>query len=147
LDQQRTVFEMNIDTSTAFGERVIRRLRDETVIWLVTTRPDGTPEPSPVWFHWNGDSFLIYSLSNTARQRNIARNPHVALHLDSTRGADVVVFTGEASVADDAPPANENAAYVEKYRQDFVRIGTPPERFALRYSVPIRVRPTTLRGL
>jgi PPOX class probable F420-dependent enzyme len=137
---------MQIDTTTPFGEKVARRLRDEIVIWLVTVRPDGTPEPSPVWFHWDGDSFLIYSLAKTARQRNIARNPHVALHFDSTRGADVVVFTGEATVDDAAPPAYANAAYVEKYRADLARIRVSPENFSLRYSVPIRIRPTNLRG-
>jgi PPOX class probable F420-dependent enzyme len=137
---------MLIDTTTPFGEKVARRLRDEIVIWLVTVRPDGTPEPSPVWFHWDGDGFLIYSLAKTARQRNIARSPHVALHFDSTRGADVVVFTGEAGIDDDAPPAYANTAYVDKYRADLARIGVSPEHFSLRYSVPIRVRPTNLRG-
>jgi PPOX class probable F420-dependent enzyme len=137
---------MQIDSTTPFGEKVLRRLRDETVIWLVTVRPDGTPEPSPVWFHWDGDSFVIYSLAKTARQRNIARNPPVALHFDSNRGADVVVFTGEATIDDAAPPAHANTAYVEKYRADLARIGVSPENFSMRYSVPIRVRPTKLRG-
>jgi PPOX class probable F420-dependent enzyme len=137
---------MQIDTSTPFGERVARRLREEIVVWLVTTRPDGTPEPSPVWFYWDGDSFLIYSLANTVRQRNITRNPRVALHFDSTRGGDIVIFTGEARIASDAPAAYQHAAYVEKYRADFVRIGSTPERFSMRYRVPIRVRPQKLRG-
>jgi PPOX class probable F420-dependent enzyme len=137
---------MQIDTSTPFGERVVRRLRDEVVIWLVTVRPNGRPEPSPVWFYWDGGTFLIYSLRDTARQKNIERNPRVALHFDSTRGADVVVFTGEAEVALDMPPATEYSAYLEKYRPHISRIGSTPERFALRYSLPIRVRPKTLRG-
>jgi PPOX class probable F420-dependent enzyme len=138
---------MHIDTTTPFGQRVAQRLREEIVIWLVTTRPDGTPEPSPVWFYWDGETFLIYSLRDTPRQRNLLRNPRVALHFDSTRGGNVVVFTGEASIDESAPPAHAHAGYTEKYRADFVRIGTTPDRFSLRYSLPIRVRPTKLRGL
>jgi PPOX class probable F420-dependent enzyme len=137
---------MQIDTTTPFGDRVARRLREEIVIWFVTTRADGTPEPSPVWFDWDGETFLIYSLRDTPRQRNLARNPRVALHFDGNRGADVVVFTGEASIDESAPPAHANASYVEKYGADFVRIGTTPEHFALRYSLPVRVRPIKLRG-
>jgi PPOX class probable F420-dependent enzyme len=138
---------MHIDTTTPFGQRVAQRLREEIVIWLVTTRPDGTPEPSPVWFYWDGETFLIYSLRDTPRQRNLLRNPRVALHFDSTRGGNVVVFTGEASIDESAAPAHAHAGYTEKYRADFVRIGTTPDRFSLRYSLPIRVRPTKLRGL
>ncbi|MCA1644272.1 MAG: TIGR03667 family PPOX class F420-dependent oxidoreductase [Chloroflexi bacterium] len=137
---------MLIDATTPFGARVTTRLRDETVIWLVTTRPDGTPEPSPVWFYWDGETFLIYSLRDTVRERNLARRPRVALHFDSARGSDVVIFTGEASIEESAPPAHANPAYAEKYRADFTRIRSTPEQFSLRYSLPIRVRPTKLRG-
>jgi hypothetical protein len=58
-----------IDTSTDFGQRVTGRLHEEIVIWLVTVDPNGTPEPSPVWFYWDGDAFLIYSLPGTPRER------------------------------------------------------------------------------
>ena len=34
---------MQIDTTTDFGKRVERRLREETMIWLTTVRRDGTP--------------------------------------------------------------------------------------------------------
>jgi PPOX class probable F420-dependent enzyme len=137
---------MDIETTTEFGQRVARRLREEIVIWLVTVRADGTPEPSPVWFYWDGATFLIYSLRDTPRQRNVMRNPRVALHFDSSQGGDVIVFTGDASIAEDVPPAYANPPYADKYRQGFARIGTTPERFSLRYSLPIRVRPTKLRG-
>ncbi len=137
---------MQMDTTTPFGARVAQRLRTETVIWLVTTRQDGTPEPSPVWFHWDGERFLIYSLRDTPRQRNLARSARVALHFDCTRGADVAIFNGEASVDAAAPPAHAHADYMDKYRADIARIGSTPERFSVRYSLAIRVRPTKLRG-
>jgi PPOX class probable F420-dependent enzyme len=137
---------MHIDTSTPFGARVAQRLEEDTVIWLVTVRPDGTPEPSPVWFYWDGETILIYSLRGTARENNLKRNPRVALHFDSTRGGNVVVFTGQAEIAEDAPAARDHASYAAKYAEDITRIGSTPERFSLRYSLPIRIRPETLRG-
>ena len=57
--------ELRIDPSTDFGARVERRLRDEIVIWLVTVGPSGAPEPAPVWFLWDGQSFVVYSRAGT----------------------------------------------------------------------------------
>ena len=105
---------MQIDTSTPFGARVAQRLQDDVVIWLVTVRPDGTPEPSPVWFYWDGEAFIIYSLRDTTRENNLHRSPRVALHFDSTNGGDVVVFTGQVEIAEDAPPAHANSDYCEQ---------------------------------
>ena len=45
---------MLIDSSTEFGKRVEQRLRDEQIGWIVTVGTDGTPQPSPVWFLWDG---------------------------------------------------------------------------------------------
>ena len=50
---------MKLDPSTEFGARVERRLPDERIIWLTTVGPDNTPQPSPVWFFWDGETFLI----------------------------------------------------------------------------------------
>lgn len=138
---------MKLDTTTEFGRRVTRRLREELIAWLVTVRPDQTPQPVPVWFLWDGQTFLVYSQPDTQKLRNIARSPRVALHLDGNgKGGDIVVLTGEARVVTDAPPANEILAYVEKYRQGMTGIGMTPESFARAYSVALRVTPTRLQG-
>ena len=138
---------MKIDTSTEFGQRVARRLREERIGWLTTVGPDGTPQPSPIWFLWDGATILIYSQPNTPKLRNIARNPKVALNLDGDgQGGDIVILTGEARVAPDAPPAKDYPEYVEKYRQGLVRIGMTPEQFTDSYSVAICMTPTRLRG-
>src|SRR5712691_10160935 len=98
---------MKFDTSTEFGARVERRLREDRVIWLTTVRPDGTPEPSPVWFLWDGETFLIYS-QHTQKLRNIEDSPRVALNLDGDGlGGNIVVIIGRAEIASGAPPANE----------------------------------------
>jgi PPOX class probable F420-dependent enzyme len=138
---------MKLDTTTEFGQRVERRLRDETIGWLTTVGADGTPQPSPIWFLWDGQTILIYSQPNTPKLRNIERNPRVALNLDGDgRGGDIVVLTGEARVDRDAPGAADHTEYLEKYRQGIERIGMTPKQFAASYSVPIRMTPTKLRG-
>lgn len=136
-----------IDTRTEFGRRMARRLREERIIWLTTVAGDNTPQPRPVWFLWDGETFLIYSRPKTHKLRHIARSPKVSLNLDGDGlGGDIVVFTGEARIAEDAPSANEVAEYVEKYEAGFARIGMTAEEFAEIYSVALRVTPTNMRG-
>jgi PPOX class probable F420-dependent enzyme len=138
---------MNLDTLTEFGARVERRLRQEQIIWLTTVRPDGTPEPSPVWFLWDGQTLLVFSQPNTPKLRNIERNPKVALNFDGNgTGGDIVVLTAEARIAAERPTEQEIGVYVEKYRQGIARIGLTPETMIQTYSVPIRVTPRRVRG-
>jgi PPOX class probable F420-dependent enzyme len=136
-----------IDTSTPFGERAQRRLREEMIAWLTTTSEDVTPQPVPVWFLWDGaDSFLIYSKPGTAKLRNIAARPRVSLNLDGNgEGGDVVVVLGSAAVTGD-PPADAVPDYVEKYAAFIARNDWTPESFAAEYSVPLRITATRLRG-
>jgi PPOX class probable F420-dependent enzyme len=138
---------VKLDTTTEFGARVARRLREELIGWLVTVSADQTPQPIPVWFLWDGQALLIYSRPETAKLRNIARNSRVALHLDGDgQGGDVVILTGEARVAPDAPAATQVPAYVEKYRQGMKRIGMTPETFARTYSIALKLTPSRVHG-
>lgn len=138
---------MQIDTTTDFGKRVERRLREETVIWLTTVRRDGTPQPSVVWFLWDGESVLMYSRPNQQKQRNIERNPKVSLNFDSDgTGGNVIIITGDAHVVADAPLATEVPEYVAKYAERVKGIGMDAASFAQAYSVAIRITPTDLRG-
>jgi PPOX class probable F420-dependent enzyme len=138
---------VEIDTTTDFGERVTRHLEDDVIVWLTTVGANATPQPSPVWFLWDGDTVLIYSQPNTPKLRSITANPRVSLNFNCTEsGGDVVILLGDAWVDQDAPAANTLPAYVEKYAAGIESIGMTAEGFAEAYSVPVRVRPTSLRG-
>jgi PPOX class probable F420-dependent enzyme len=137
-----------IDTSSEFGQRVERRLREEFIAWLTTVDSSGQPQPVPVWFLWDeADSILLYSKPNTPKLRAIERNPRVSLNLDGNgKGGDIVVVLGEAAVAPDEPPAHEVPVYVEKYRPRLEYNRWSPEAFSADYSVALRVRITRIRG-
>lgn len=137
------------DTSTPFGERVVRRLRNERIIWLTTVDAKGTPQPTPVWFLWDEatSTFLIYSRSDAKRLTHLQHNSRVSLNFDGNgSGGDIIVFTGEAQVSPDAPPADQLSVYVEKYRDFIARSYNTPEKFASIYSVALHIHPTAIRG-
>jgi PPOX class probable F420-dependent enzyme len=136
-----------VDESTEFGARVARHLRDDPVVWFTTVTPAGAPLPAPVWFLWDGaDSVRMYSQPRQ-RMRNLEASDRVALNFGGDgRGGDVVVLSGRAVVDRDAPGADADPAYLDKYREAIGRIGMTPETFAQEYSLPVRIRVTRVRG-
>lgn len=137
-----------LDFTSPLGRRVNRRLRQEQIIWLTTVDTHGSPQPRPVWFHWDGRTVLIFSERHTAKAQHIARNRNVALSLNTSKdGDDVAVLIGEAVVSRRRPPASRIKAYLRKYKQGLKDIGLTVPQFAASYSVPILVTPRSMRGL
>jgi PPOX class probable F420-dependent enzyme len=135
------------DPGTEFGARVARRLDEEVAAWLTVVDSNGTPQPAPVWFLWDGATALVYSDHRAKRLDHLRVHPKVALHLDGDRqGEDIVVLTGEAHVDPDAPAVPDNAAYLAKYGERITNGWGSAEEFAKTYSVPVRFRPKRLRG-
>jgi PPOX class probable F420-dependent enzyme len=133
---------MLFDTSTPTGARADERLRTDVVAWLTTVGRDGIPRSSPVWFVWDGTTFLVYSRPAAAKVRAVAANPGVSLHLDGDReGGDVVTVDGTAVVDPSALPADQVPAYLDKYADRIAGLGTDTAGFAADYSTALRITP------
>ncbi len=133
--------------ATKFSQNILWRLKTERIIWFTTVSSRLVPQPRPVWFHWNGKEFLIYSQPNTKKLLHIEKHPGVSLHFDGDgMGGNIMVFTGEAQVDLSLPPIIEFSKFVEKYLEGFARTNMSAEEFSQTYSIPIRVRPTGLRS-
>ncbi len=98
---------------------LLDRLQNEQIIWLTTLREDGMPLPTPVWFHWDGETVLISTQHQALKSRNIRRHPKVALNFNTDAGGgSVAVIQGEAVVVDQAEVSEARlAAYLDKYRE------------------------------
>jgi PPOX class probable F420-dependent enzyme len=136
------------DKTTPFGQRVVKRLQEELVIWLTTIDSKGTPQPAPVWYWWDdkNQNILIYSMANAKREANLHANPRVSLNFDGDkRGGDIIVLAGKVEFSDD-PPASQHQPYVEKYNGFIKRSFGTPENFAERYPVALRIQLLNVRG-
>jgi PPOX class probable F420-dependent enzyme len=135
-----------LDPSKQGHDRAESRLRSEPIVWLTTVRADGQAQATPVWFLWDGETFLLYSQPGAQKVRNLAANPKVALHLDDDgSGGDVVTVEGTATVEPDTPRADRVDGYLAKYQTAIEALGYEPGPFARTYSTAIRVRPTRVR--
>ena len=135
------------DFNSPIGRKVQRRLRQEQIIWLTTVDSHSTPQPRPVWFHWDGQTVLIFSQPTAAKVRHIAHNPRVALNFNTDAdGGDVGVLIGEALILREPPPINRVKAYVRKYKEGIKSLGITPATLQAEYSVAILVAPQAVRG-
>lgn len=113
------------------------RLKKEAVIWLVTAGQDCRPQAVPVWFVWDGESFLVYA-QDGIKVNHVRANPKVELHLNEVDD-DIVRASGHATIARSVP-ANKHPAYMRKYRGGIKNIGMTPETYAAKYHNAISIR-------
>ena len=132
---------------STISKRTAKRLDLESIGWMTTVNRAGTPQTSPVWFLFDGESILVYSLEGTPRTANITANPRVSFNLDGDGlGGDVVVIEGDAAIDETAPKCYDIPAYMDKYQKFIDNYGWTPEYFSERYPIPIRITPTRVRG-
>jgi PPOX class probable F420-dependent enzyme len=134
-----------IDKKSEDWIHVEKRLQEDLVIWLTTVSPDGTPQPNPVWFFWNGEGIILYSKPGSVRIRNLQLNPRVALHFEGADvlGGDVSVITGKAAMNPNYQHADPG--YVKKYLDFVNRMGIKVQDLESAYSVEIRLTPLKAR--
>jgi PPOX class probable F420-dependent enzyme len=125
--------------------QVAERLAKEQIIWLTTTRLDGMPLPNPVWFLWNGQEFLVFTEPGSVKMKNIARNPRVALNLNSDfDGGDVAIFQAEADLSGAPVSDSELSSYLSKYKEGLQSIGITAEVLTTSYRL-VRLTPIKYR--
>jgi hypothetical protein len=113
------------DLTTEHGQRALEHLTNDQMGWLTTVSARGVPQPSPVWFHWDGEA-IIHSQPNTRK--------------------DVVVVQGTATLVNEGEVSPTSAAFAEKYAGGLAGLGLTAETFVADYSQLIRIAPTRLRG-
>ncbi len=95
---------------------------------------------------WADGRFIVYSLGDAPRVRNLRINPRVGLDLNASfGGGDVVALQGVATL-EDAQPSTEVPAYQARYRQHIEANGWTPERFSRDHPQRIVITATRVRS-
>jgi PPOX class probable F420-dependent enzyme len=132
-----------LDLTSPKDAHISERLQAEPIIWLSTTRPDSRPHLVPVWFLWDGQTFLIFSKPDNQKIRNVRHNPSVMLALEAAnQGSDVVLIEGEATLLTEPASTAMSPEYLAKYAAFIAQMQWTPEGMAATYSQAIRVQPT-----
>jgi PPOX class probable F420-dependent enzyme len=68
---------------------------------LATTRPNGEPQSTPVWFDWDGTHLLIATGPESQKFRNTQRDPRLALSIiDPANPARYLEVRGRVTAVD-----------------------------------------------
>jgi hypothetical protein len=80
-------------------------------VWI-----DGTPRVVPIWFHWNGQAFVLATPPKAPKLKALARNPKVALTIDDNSFPHkVLLVRGSARLETVDGIMPEYAAAAERY--------------------------------
>lgn len=100
------------------------RLKAARNYWIATVGAKGAPAVTPVWGVWVDGKVFFDGSPLTRRGRNIAKNPHVVVHLES--GDQVVILEGRARIYTSAPEPSLAGRVAEAYRQKYAADGYSP---------------------
>ena len=92
------------------------RLATDPNIWLATTRADGQPHLTPIWFVWLHERVWICTSGRSVKARALTRDPRVSVALESGRTPLVGEGVAQRHVRP-YPPAVRDA-FVEKFDWD-----------------------------
>lgn len=83
---------------------------------VATIGPDGKPQSSPVWYHWDG-SHLRFSLTETRQKlHNLKRNPSVAISItDPDDPYRYIEIRGTVTAIDNDPSNTFIDSLAKKY--------------------------------
>ena len=87
-------------------EEVDEFLSAERTCRVATITAAGRPHVSPLWFLWDGEAIWLHSIVRSQRFTDVARNPRVAVVIDTGDTFDQlrgVEITGAAEVVGDIP--------------------------------------------
>ena len=64
-----------------FGEEAIEIIEGKNFAYVATVMADGSPHISPVWIERDGDMLLINTVPGRVKQKNVSRDPRVAISM------------------------------------------------------------------
>jgi nitroimidazol reductase NimA-like FMN-containing flavoprotein (pyridoxamine 5'-phosphate oxidase superfamily) len=110
----------------------VKRMSEERIYWISTTRPDGRPHAMPVWGVWFGNQFYFSTGEQSRKARNIVEDPRCVVGAE--HGMDAVVVEGAAElVAEEEVRKRFAEIYGKKYEWDMEGFEEPI--YAVRPSV------------
>jgi Pyridoxamine 5''-phosphate oxidase. len=123
------------------------RIGAERVLWLTMVRSDGAPHVVPIWFSWDGETFLVFSKPHATKVACLRSSQAVMLALgDPDDDFDVLLVEARAEILGSPTSEVAPASHFDRYRDRMAAIGLDRAEYAATYSLAIRITPTRFLG-
>ena len=119
-------------------DSVIQLLTGKNFAFVATLMKDGSPQITPTWIDFDGNSILINTAEGRVKQKNISRDPHIAISIvDQNNPYQMVTIRGRvieqtSSGADD---------HIDKLAKRYLGVDKYPFRSQDEKRVILKVQP------
>lgn len=119
-------------------DSVIQLLTGKNFAFVATLMKDGSPQITPTWIDFDGNSILINTAEGRVKQKNISRDPHIAISIvDQNNPYQMVTIRGKvieqtSSGADD---------HIDKLAKRYLGVDKYPFRSQDEKRVILKVQP------
>ncbi len=122
----------------ALSEKAKALLARPVIATLATVAPDGSPQVTPVWIESDGDDLVINTAQGRVKERNLGRDPRVAVTvIDPDDPYNVVVAVGQVTSME-----TEGAdAHIDKLAKKYLGVDEYPLRREGEVRTIVRIRP------
>jgi PPOX class probable F420-dependent enzyme len=129
------------------GDPKIQRFLDtKEIVVLATTKPDGAPLATAMWFLHDPATLTMISVANLQKVRNLRRDPRVCVVAEAGGGGKTICGVAVEGRADFLADGPERRALVDRFHEKYADLKgywggheMPPDRVMFRI-VPARVR-------
>ncbi len=81
---------------TKLTDSARKLLEGKNFVYIATVNPDGTPQVTPTWVDTDGKFVLVNTAVGRVKQRNVKKNPHVALAItEQSNPYNLVIIRGK----------------------------------------------------
>jgi len=114
-------------------------LEGKNLLYLTTVNPDGSPQITPVWVDTDGQNVLVNTAVGRVKQKNVTRDPRVALALNTpTDFYDVALIRGRVVEQISGDAADK---HIDKLAKKYLGKDTYPWRNSKEKRVLLKIQP------
>jgi len=119
-------------------DSVIQLLTGKNFAFVATLMKDGSPQITPTWIDFDGKSILINTAEGRVKQKNVSRDPHVAISIvDTNNPYNMVTIRGKVI----EQTSNGADDHIDKLAKRYLGLDKYPFRSQNEKRVLLKVQP------
>jgi PPOX class probable F420-dependent enzyme len=123
------------------GDKATKLIEGKNFAFLATILPDGSPHVAPIWIDREGDTILVNTALGRAKQRNVTRDPRVALSIaDQNNMYDKIMIRGLVR----SQTLEGADAHIDKLAKKYIGKDKYPWRAPEEKRIILKIEPTHL---